>query len=302
MSRKRRSATRDDSLELLLDTICNMFGGIVFISLLVVLMLDSSNGLVPTHDEPIDEVEIQKLEEDLTVAKTELERVHQARTQQIEFLAKYVSDDLQDRLLELETLNDQHSSLEKKSLEIRENNFDTLTAINHTKQSLNSSAEKLDKLKSDVQKLTSEVDTVIDEQSVSFPRAGRKYGVTAIQVSIRFNRLYFRHDLDELQVGNWLPNLDDYVITENGPDFFQVQVRPTGGIDLSDKAHARAFIREKLRNYSPSNWTISMTLWPDSFESFRPLREILNELGYNFTAITPDSAVYDRGGEDRLFQ
>ncbi|HCS51632.1 hypothetical protein [Rubinisphaera sp.] len=302
MSQKRRSATRDDSLELLLDTICNMFGGIVFISLLVVLMLDSSRGLVPTHEEPIDEVEIQKLKEDLTIAKTELERVHQARIQQIEFLAKYVPDDLQDRLLELETLSDQHSGLEKKSLELRENNFETLTALNHTKQSLNSSAEKHDKLNSEVQKLTSEVDAVIDEQSVSFPRAGRKYGVTAIQVSIRFNRLYFRHDLAELHIGNWLPNLEDYVITENDTEFFQVQVRPTGGIDLSDKSHARILIRERLRNYSTSNWSISMTLWPDSFESFRPLREVLSELGYNFTAITPDSAVYDRGGEDRLFQ
>ena len=32
----RRSAAKQDSLELLLDTICNTFGGVLFIAILVV--------------------------------------------------------------------------------------------------------------------------------------------------------------------------------------------------------------------------------------------------------------------------
>lgn len=37
--RRRRRTTSADSLELLLDTICNTFGGVLFIAILVVILL-----------------------------------------------------------------------------------------------------------------------------------------------------------------------------------------------------------------------------------------------------------------------
>ncbi|MEO8166385.1 MAG: hypothetical protein ABI619_13420, partial [Betaproteobacteria bacterium] len=43
---RRRTNTDDSSLELLLDTICNTFGGILFISMLVVILLNMTSEAV----------------------------------------------------------------------------------------------------------------------------------------------------------------------------------------------------------------------------------------------------------------
>ena len=38
----RRRSRKQDSLELLLDTICNTFGGVLFIAILVVMLLQQT--------------------------------------------------------------------------------------------------------------------------------------------------------------------------------------------------------------------------------------------------------------------
>jgi len=46
---KRRRNTTEDSLELLLDTMCNMFGGIILMALLVVLQTQMTAKSVQAH-------------------------------------------------------------------------------------------------------------------------------------------------------------------------------------------------------------------------------------------------------------
>ncbi|MCG6155889.1 hypothetical protein [Rubinisphaera margarita] len=302
MTSRRRKAREGDGLDLLLDTICNMFGGIVFISLLVVLLLQNSEDVSASREVEIDPREIELLQEDLRLARTELDRLQLARLQQLEFLSRYVPDDLQQRLEDLEDLSEQNFDLENRSQELREKNAETVIAIDETEKSLRTSAELLDELKVDVREMEKELSAAVEEQSVSLPRAQREYARRSLQLSIRFNRVFFRHDPDQLTRGNSVPNLRDYVITEDEDQYYEVQVRPTAGIDLADRARARALLQSQLRRFPSSSWTISLTLWPESFGSFRTLREILTELGYSLTAITPDTPVFDRGGEDRLFQ
>ena len=69
MSRRRgRQGASQDSLELFLDTICNMFGGFVFIMLFVVVSMRQTTDKV--YEEAIAEerasaVELQELEAEL---------------------------------------------------------------------------------------------------------------------------------------------------------------------------------------------------------------------------------------------
>ena len=45
---RRKQQNDNGSLELLLDTICNTFGGILFISLLVVILLNTTSEKIET--------------------------------------------------------------------------------------------------------------------------------------------------------------------------------------------------------------------------------------------------------------
>ena len=58
----RRRTRKQDSLELLLDTICNTFGGVLFIAILVVMLLQQTGGApaIPSPA-PVSPVELQSL-------------------------------------------------------------------------------------------------------------------------------------------------------------------------------------------------------------------------------------------------
>ncbi len=76
MSRFRN--TQGDSLELLLDTICNAFGGIVLIAILITLLTKDARQRVETQQENMDrelvERQIASLQSDIKEAKEYLER------------------------------------------------------------------------------------------------------------------------------------------------------------------------------------------------------------------------------------
>ena len=74
MSRKREGP--DGSLELLLDTICNTFGGVLFISILVVILLNMSSKQAETTP-PTDAARAELIEAQARLSKTndELEQL-----------------------------------------------------------------------------------------------------------------------------------------------------------------------------------------------------------------------------------
>ncbi len=72
----QRNSSDDGSLDLLLDTICNTFGGVLFISLLVVILLNmSSNEAASTPPEEATQAELSNWESRLAQANREVERL-----------------------------------------------------------------------------------------------------------------------------------------------------------------------------------------------------------------------------------
>lgn len=53
---RRRAHAQDDSLELLLDTICNMFGGVIFMAILMAVLVQPAARAVDTAEVPVDPV------------------------------------------------------------------------------------------------------------------------------------------------------------------------------------------------------------------------------------------------------
>ncbi len=73
----RKTSNSDDSLELLLDTMCNAFGGIVIIAILVALLMRQT-GRTPDdneHGEAVAAIKLPGTEKDLQVEKALLEKL-----------------------------------------------------------------------------------------------------------------------------------------------------------------------------------------------------------------------------------
>src|SRR5690606_37642283 len=111
-SMSRSSSATDDSLDLLLDTICNTFGGVLFISMLVVILLNMSSESISV--EVVPEVSHQQMldaQTALVETTTELERLRRAAHQKARILRKFENPELVNQLAELQAVSAVHDSM-----------------------------------------------------------------------------------------------------------------------------------------------------------------------------------------------
>ncbi|MGH7192084.1 MAG: hypothetical protein ACREJM_00955, partial [Candidatus Saccharimonadales bacterium] len=108
MGRRRRKS--QSSLDLLLDTICNTFGGVVFIAILVVVLLRmTSQAHVTNAPSPDAQAELIALDEQRGQAAARLKSLREAAEQQqriIEQVAKPENETLLEQMRELQTRRD----------------------------------------------------------------------------------------------------------------------------------------------------------------------------------------------------
>ncbi|MBI1325936.1 hypothetical protein GC170_22475 [bacterium] len=144
MSRKRRSGATTGSLDLLLDTICNTFGGILFISLLVSLMVGEEAAKVadaPAEASMAAELElidskIKSAQASLNRTRIEVDRINRNRNM---FGNADATKAL--RLLEIEKVK--HDA--------------TLEALNNRIAETNQHVENANKIATDLERLRSQV-------------------------------------------------------------------------------------------------------------------------------------------------
>ncbi|MFG0336148.1 MAG: hypothetical protein ACF8TS_22550, partial [Maioricimonas sp. JB049] len=203
---KRARANDGDSLELLLDTICNTFGGIVFIALLVVLMLQSSRDRLKAREtSSVSEQDLELMRLDLASAQARLGRLQQARERQIEMLSRHVPDELQERLHHLRQTTDRQTQLEQQAIEKRDENLERLANLQESHARREELENRLAAARKELAELESQSQSMADAQVVRLPRARSQPPLEGLQLSICYDRLYFRHDLDGLLAGEMQP-------------------------------------------------------------------------------------------------
>jgi len=79
MARRRGGLDPSEAFDLFLDTACNAFGGIIFISLLVCVLLQLS-GVAAAPDDP---QEVERVQRELTEIEQDIARLEEVRKQQI---------------------------------------------------------------------------------------------------------------------------------------------------------------------------------------------------------------------------
>ena len=196
----RRSITADaGSLELLLDTICNTFGGVLFISILVVVLLNMTSKQLavdpPSRNAQAELLEVRELLQD---SKKEMSRLTATLAQQ-ERLQEHIFDEpeLEGQVDKLEMLRKtcQDRRDQKIALlnDIAESQIEVNVIAQELKNRENAIADAEQKLKALDARLHQEVETRTQTARLPTPRHTRK---AEIAFFLRGGRLcsYFKRD------------------------------------------------------------------------------------------------------------
>jgi hypothetical protein len=295
----RRRPQESDSLELLLDTLCNTFGGVLFIAMLVVVLLQMA-GSNPTRDKPRDPVR----SEDLVDLADELEvlmRERESLTRDVPNAREESARDAVDtsnaraRLAEsLERLDELRRRKDKTLVETGRHDAGAL-AIDEQLADLDKNLAQTDReaqeLREQIEK-EQKANARIIHTPLMHPTNKQN-----LVVELRYDRLYFVHEMSPS--GERLgPNLDEYVLLDASGDEIQVTANPNRGFVVGRGAEFISALRRRLARFPPDRWFLDLAVRSDSFGSFHALMEAARAARYEIRVLlVPERESFqDRGG------
>jgi hypothetical protein len=255
MSSRSGAADASEAFELFLDTASNAFGGVVFISLLVCILLQ----LTGTAGR------VQEITHDPNVAIFQ---------QQVEDLTGEVAKLLAIRGTQAAELDKARKEREARgTIEVK---FADLLANKERK------AEELSKLEEENKKLDAEPRPRPPKRHVG---GGTAQATTKKQVPVMLSagRMCFLHKYDDR--GEPLGINESQVegkgvVQATGVRFFSP--RPGIGLKVEDTPGFDARLMQLLKNFSGQRHTIAVAVWPDSYREFEVLRKKISgkDFGY----------------------
>ena len=322
MARRRQA---EDSLDLLLDTITNTFGSILFLTMLVALLLRTTGTPTTTEsavtganasqplsaqdmeqrkaraDElnheiavltaalqanPPDDPEHSQIQSAIIAATTETRE----RLEQDAALTTGIAED-QRRIAEVSAGSQQLEAELTAAREAAAHQADRKQRAEKEAAELARSAierDRPDEASGTVQT------TVVPVLEPITPGSRRQLGLY-----LRFGRVYVMHRWgpDGKRMG---PNPDHFVITTRPDGSQTARARPEAGIVVDD-GDARRALTDILVPFPPQGWIVAVVVHQDSFAQFQTVKHVLISLGYEYEPIpaATGQSISDSGGAGR---
>lgn len=298
----RRRGVKQDSLELLLDTICNTFGGVLFIAILVVLLLQQT-GKAPASAVAatmnLSPIELQALTTRLEAVDTELSRLKQNRASQDALIENFAPLEVRQLLEQRKESTARQDALQAEVDRLLAGNaalVDEVEAIQTDNSSVRSGLKDAKTRLTEARaKLAQERQARVQE--VRLPVVRDAVMKSEIGLILRYGRLYVWHKY-ELGIRRGL-NTDDFAIVESKPGYLVTHPIPTAGVPLDSSQESREAVRQVLSKFDPNRCYLAVVVRPDSFEVFQHLRDVAQDLRFDYRLIPvgTDDPMMDRGGE-----
>ena len=308
----RRSAEDATSLDLLLDTITNTLGGILFLAILLVLLTKASKAIVK-EDRHAPEFESQQILEAIAAAESELRRA-EAEDALAHDLAQALSDpeaqESIERALALRNSVDALRSERDGLLAESEAKKRAIEESEAKRESLAGNlAEQLERLVQAEAELSDERESRTEDLPLPRESAARKESFSVI---VRYGRLYFTrrshpNDSDEA-------NLDDFFdlgTERTAADFRKRRVitpkpwrgvkrrvitpKPWRGDPILLEGKLSLAVQRALKAWSPNRYYATVSVWDDSFAEMRAIRAFFveNKYKYRLLPLTDGGSVYE---------
>lgn len=250
----------EGSLDLLLDTICNMFGGIVLIAILLAVVSQFSARVSR-------QVRQEQAREGVTKAEW------QQQGQRIALL--------QQNIVELE----KQTSRSRPAAEKEEESLDALAKLLKALQSEN---DRLSEEQREAAARLAEIRAMLSEEGGGTEGFAMESEGTPVFCAVKFGRFFAIHDVwskayprtrSERQVA-LLPQANGSVM---------VRLKKEEGQAVSQGCELRGAIQATLENIKPDREFLDVVVYPDSYASFGYLLKVIkkNGLGYSWLPL-PD--------------
>lgn len=282
MSRNRIGAEPEDSLDLLLDTICNTFGGIVFISILVVVMANmAGKSASTTLPDPRSQSELVDLEIQREASHARLARLRQAVADRNSAVKQFTSAGSVALAKEVERQNTKHTrNVQRKSLLLGHTSQDQIQ-INKIARAMKQRKENIRQQSSTLADLQKTLKTEVRSRSrsVDLPRL-RKTTRKAVAFFLKNGRLYAVHRPGRHNSRWESLSLSNEVTSQTVGGRKYVDARAGAGTQVTDSN--KPALKQKLQQFDSQAYYVQIFVWEDSFAQFSTIRKLLVDAHFEY--------------------
>jgi hypothetical protein len=280
---RRDVSLQSDNLELLLDTMCNAFGCVMFIAILLSVLVQFAEVKAPDAGEQ-SPLRIKQLQIQLTGIQMTLRQLERAVQGQMAVVG-LVTDDAQEAFTQLQRTKEQSRALEAR----RRARQEAVERVSRDAERQSAEAKKLDaqiaevqsRLKDATKELAQKPE--VETRKLKLPRLRASQKITVFFI-LKWNRLFVLRSVSASGRPGSVMASDVTYRRATAPGAGQVEVyeaRRGRGIPINDGDWFKdARIAIVLRNTRPDRHSLQFAVYPDSYAAYLRVRqECLSEAG-----------------------
>lgn len=312
------STVSTSSLELLLDTITNTFGGVLFLAMLVSLLLTQTQERVVSNERNMDPLpalspaelvrigtQADQIEDELADLRQVVDDLRVMQTEMTVPGAEQQMAAMNAALRDTENLSAKRVRLLQTVAEAQAAAARAARATSTVERDRTSADQAMANAILRLRKATEERERLIQsaveitEKRVAdatisttgeAPRE-RETDKSEVGVMLKYGRMYMMHRISS---GRRVVNTDEFIVTP-GQLWNTAEPKPHAGIDLRKTDSLNARVRRYMSDYPSRSWYPCLVVHPDSFNDFLTLKECLVSMGYEYRLIPTDQGVFDQG-------
>lgn len=304
MSRPRKE--QDSSLELLLDAICNTFGGVLFLAILVAVLLSMRPNKSQQQEETagVPEETWLDLQARLQEVQNEYEALRIAAAEQDRLAQQFAKPDIVQQLEQLHQLRQQYDQLQSE----RAKQLEAIAASEARRAKVLKDLAALDatlaQREEDLKQIKADLDKEVEHrtQTAELPYL-RRATTRSLALVVRYNRLYLLHRYTSFGLRAGL-NTEEFVVIDDGLGSAKVTPKPYSGRPLTSYEACQQALAEFKERFPSGRYYLDLAIWTDSFDSFQALKRAAVDEGYRYRLILVEEgeSIVDRGGSDGRVQ
>jgi seryl-tRNA synthetase len=281
---RRRRAQSATSLDLFLDTICNAFGGIMFISILISILVQMRGDIPDSQDvmETITAEEAESLQSDIAVLQAKIEAVTQSVADRERILHAQGNSEVRALQEQLTQLRQQLAKDQAKQAEL----VSKSTQLDQSIQAIDAELKNLDRKLQDAQLAVSERSTELQdsldamETTTTLPKVADTQKGNLL-FAFRYGRLYLLSDVGRRYA---LGVNEEHATAKKVGSGVEVRIKKQAGWDLQRPEDAQEVAR--IAGSHPASTTFfAIAVFSDSFPQFLEWKKTLISMGYDYDLI-----------------
>jgi len=264
-----------DSLELLLDTICNTFGAVIFISMLVAVLVARSRSPVTPPEEPVTSmVDSAQQQERLSSLQRLLRQQELIRSELADESAIELALQIRDRKKQLPQLQEQNDA-SRAALRLADSEMQkSQETLSDAEQQVQSAQQVNDTLRQQIQRLIQ-----LKARTARIP-AVRRTGKESVVFALQDGKLY-----RVTTPGQLVDTVDCQRSVVNNLE--AIRPRKAAGLVVA-KARPRD-VSGKFQGMSTSKHFAQIFVSPNSFEAFLPIKDAVVSAGLEYEVKVSDT-------------